>query len=487
MAPAALLSDAEISNMESSQNSVPNGFRRPSRQHSEHTLVVEDHRPHDASIISYTDELERLNSTMQLAWRGVMDEAYYSNSQSYDHVEVLMLSWEKESDDLKVQEEIDQLTEVFENEYNYHVTRETIKRREKKRAQTSINAIVASWVDRYDGLKTLLLVYFAGHGRPGANIGELVLNGYNVAPSDVRNYLNNVVWNHTENNLRDISSDVLQIFDCCYAGTLGSRGASGQAFEYLAATGAEDTTPRPGPTSFTSGLIWALREYAREGGRFTTGHLSEKIMSAPNFPQGQHPVLSRRQENGASERIVLHPLSARDGTGTSNPPSAGLHGNGTMRKDTPGQDVVTLKFIFETRPSVQDIRNLGSDLNHVVHKHQLHVNRIMWGGISPRENDAVFRAISRFKSPLLWRNSLPSIVSGPGVPPFHQSRAPALAAQFVEMVQEEVEEHVHDQVHEQVHEEMERERRETEFAVHSAAQRLVKRGTDASLLAALEE
>ena len=475
MAPAALITSSDTVAMDSSQSSIPNGFRRPSRQLSEHTLIAEDHHAHDASIIPYTDDLERLNSTMQLAWRDAMDDAYYSSSQSYDHVEVLMLSWEKESDDLQVQQEIDQLTEVFEKDFNYHVTRETIKRREKKRAQTSINAIVASWVDKYDDLKTLLLVYFAGHGKPGNSTGELVLNGYNARPTDVRNYLNSVIWNNTESNLRDIESDVLQIFDCCYAGTLGTRGGSGQAFEYLAATGADDTTPRPGPSSFTSALIWALKEFVRDGGRFTTGHLSEKILKAPGFPKGQKPVLSRRQE---TERIVLHPLSA---AGT---PPATLNSNGTIRNDTPGQDVVTLKFIFETRPSVQDIKNLGKDLNNVVHSNQLHVHRIMWGGIHPRENDAVFRAISRFQKPLQWRHSLPSIVSN-GVPHF-PSRAGALAAQFVEKVQEEVEEHVHEQVHEQVHEEFERERRK-EFEEHAATQRLIKRGTDASLLESLEE
>ena len=428
--------------------------------------------PHDTSIIAYEDELERLNSGMQLAWSEVMDVDYYTTSTNYEYVEILMLSWEKEVDDLKVQQEIDDLTQVFQETYNYHVTRKEIKKREKKKAQTQINAIVANWVDQYDGLKTLLVVYFAGHGKPGKQMGELALSGYQ-SPSDVRNYLNTVVWNITENNLHEIQSDVLQIFDCCYAGALGVRGASQQSFEYLAATAADDTTASPGHESFTSALIWALKELAKNNtGRFTTVHLLEMIRQAPSFPQDQQPVLSKRRENPANERIILHQLKV------GSPVTATLNGNGTLRRTARQQDVLTLKLIFESRPSEDDIRNLGRDLNHVVHQHKLHINRIMYGGIVPRENDAVFRAVSNFKA--LGSKSMKR-KNGVEAGQYH-SNAPAMAAKFVKHLQDEVEEHVHDQVSEEVHE---RVQEEIELMTQTV-KRLEKSATNQSLTTMLE-
>ena len=442
---------------------------------------------HDSSIVEYENEFERLNSEMQVAWSEVMDDDYYTSSSNYEHVEVLMLSWEKEVDDLKVQQEIEDLTAVFQDTYNYHVTHKTIKRREKKKAQTQINAIVASWVDEYDGLKTLLVVYFAGHGKPGHHNGELMINGYQSSPSDVRRYLNTVVWNITENNLHEIQSDVLQIFDCCYAGTLATRGISQQSFEYLAATAADDTTASPGKTSFTSALIWALKELAKDSSaRFTTVHLLGKIQEAPNFPDDQKPILSKRRENPANERIILHPLKQ------GSPVDGALNPNGTVRRNAPQQDVLTLKFVFESRPSVDDIRHLGSDLNHVVRQHQLHVNRIMWGGIQPRDNDMVFKAISNLKA-LRWRNkSIKHELNagvGNGQPYHHPSKAAEVAARFVENLQEEVEEHVHEQMSEQIHEQVQEEmqREKEEWVAHQAYKGLLKQGTDLSISANLEE
>ena len=219
---------------------------------------------HDPSIIKYEDAFEKLNSEMQVAWSEVMDDDYYTTSTMYEHVEVLTLSWENEVDDLEVSGEIRALTDVFRDTFNYHVTNETIKKHEKIKAQMYINAIVANWVLKYDGMKTLLLVYFAGHGRPGKENGELEINGWNASPLDLRRDLNTAVWNKTEHILHDTQADVLQIFDCCYAGSLGTRGSSQQKFEYLAATEADDTTMRPGETSFTNALIFALNELAQD-------------------------------------------------------------------------------------------------------------------------------------------------------------------------------------------------------------------------------
>ncbi len=102
------------------------------------------------------------------------------------------------------------------------------------------------------------------------------------------------MWHRAENLIKDSWGDVLIIFDCCAAGNLGRDiGARGlwasRAFEFLGATSAEETTPEPGPNSFTSGLIWALEQLAVNDG-FTTSELLRKITEAPKFPQNQYPV-----------------------------------------------------------------------------------------------------------------------------------------------------------------------------------------------------
>ena len=73
------------------------------------------------------------------------------------------------------------------------------------------------------------------------------------------------------------------------------------------------------------------------------------------------------------------------------------------------QYVLTLKYVFETRPTETNVRELGSDLNAVVINRKLNVNRIMWGGLVPRQNDAVFRAISRFRNNVHRSQARPTV------------------------------------------------------------------------------
>ena len=454
----------------------------------------------DAPIVPYEDDNEKLNSTMQLAWSEVMQEGHYTSSTEYRHVHVLMLSWETRHDDLKVQEEIDALKTVFEQTFNYHVTHERLIKRDNKKTQTQVNSIVAGWVDKYDGPKTLLLVYFAGHGRPGKRQGDLQITG-TKSLFEVDSELNEVTWNRAENNLLETVADVLQIFDCCYAGSLGGRGDS-RAFEYLAACAADQTTPRPGEHSFTRALIWALERLSVEmkSARFTTSHLLRKIIEAPDFPKDQRPEFRKRPGANPRERIMLQPV--RPGQEES-PPTA--HANGTdgptnhttspeldAAHHTGGrhQDILTLKFIFETRPDVEDVRKLGSDLNKIVYKHDFHLNGIVFGGLVPRDNDMVFKAVSHFKRNARRKMSRgghhASNSNGNSAGAHlhhhqHQHRSLAesahvadavqqAAATFAEAIEHQVETDVQERIHGEIHDEVRR-----EFDAQSANRRAENR------------
>ena len=61
---------------------------------------------HDTSIVHYENADEKLNSAYQISWSKVMEEGPYRASESYEKGAVLLLSWDKDLDDLEVQEEV---------------------------------------------------------------------------------------------------------------------------------------------------------------------------------------------------------------------------------------------------------------------------------------------------------------------------------------------------------------------------------------------
>ena len=425
-------------------------------------LTTESPSTEKAPKVPYEDDNEKLNSTMQLAWSEVMQEGhYYNSSVDYRHVHVLMLSWDHQFDDLHVQKEVDDLRAVFEETFNYHVIHKRLTKDPNKKTQNQVNAIVATWVHDHDRRNTLLIVYFAGHGRPGNQLGHLEITGAKSL-FELKDYQNSVIWNHTESNLLETFADVLQIFDCCYAGSLGDRGDS-RAFEYLAACSAKDTTPRPGENSFTRALIWALKELtAGSGPRFTTSHLLRKILEAPDFPKAQKPEFRKRMGSNTRELIMLKPLRRNE----ESPPAA-LNPDASVENSEPRhQDILTLKLVFGMRPDVDDIRKLGDGLNNVMRQHQFHVNRIMWGGLVPRRNDMVFHAVSQFKNNARRKSS-----RGNGVLPcLPAPDKAAAAAALVETSREKAENGVSPKETGEIHEEVQR-----EFEAQSAVRRAQRR------------
>ena len=61
---------------------------------------------HDDSIVHYEDDSEKRNSAYQMAWSQVMADGPYNASPSYEKASVLLLSWDKDLDDLDVKEEV---------------------------------------------------------------------------------------------------------------------------------------------------------------------------------------------------------------------------------------------------------------------------------------------------------------------------------------------------------------------------------------------
>ena len=188
-----------------------------------------------------------------------------------------------------------------------------------------------------------------------------------------------VVWNFAEAALQQTQGDIFEIFDCCYAGDLGrgsgGRGFGTRCFEFLGATSSGATTKSPGPHSFTSGLIWALRVLAKESGRFTTSTLANKVREAPNFPRTQVPILYERNDLAFLQRIVIAPLLNGDGASTASP---------AENKDTvPHQPwgFLELRISLEKRPTKAEIREFAKGVSLMVQTIDLEVRHVKWGGL----------------------------------------------------------------------------------------------------------
>ena len=105
-------------------------------------------------------------------------------------------------------------------------------------------------------------------------------------------------WSLAEPPLRESArADILVILDCCFAGMVfGPLGQSERAYEVLVAADKTDTTPFPGPGSFTATLIAALRWLKSQGRAVTTWELHQTIgwSRGWNTTVGLHSVFLSR-------------------------------------------------------------------------------------------------------------------------------------------------------------------------------------------------
>ena len=193
------------------------------------TLKPTINLPQDSLTVDYELQDEKQDSDLQITWSRVMDEGKYKSSSTYTKVEVLLLCWAHSCSDLTTRDEIDSLKAILETRFNYHVEIKYLDTEIEQRLQVRVNTIVAAFVGEHDGPNTLLMVYYAGHGRPGGEYGSLELFGSVIhtgtqhdlmtdccrqtSPNDKKKRLDVLVWNKTEKLLMPAEADVLEIFD----------------------------------------------------------------------------------------------------------------------------------------------------------------------------------------------------------------------------------------------------------------------------------
>ena len=121
------------------------------------------------------DEIQ--DAEYQVLWNVTMDKGNYNHPSAYEKVEVLLVCWAQNSNDLKTTEEVNALKSVLEKRFRWHTTTAYLDNNIKQRLQVQLNTAVAVFVGANDGPNTLLIVYYAGHGKPGELPGHLEMFG----------------------------------------------------------------------------------------------------------------------------------------------------------------------------------------------------------------------------------------------------------------------------------------------------------------------
>jgi hypothetical protein len=151
-----------------------------------------------------------------------------------------------------------------------------------------------TFIEQNDGPRNLLIVYYTGHGIYNERQKCLELSAVmNSSHAKKHPYVN---WHRSEDILRrssDVDADVLTILDTVFASNqLIDRMAGDDAwdgdqrkrrFELMSACAVDETTPAPGPYSFTRALIDALTAFVDQGpdDSFSTFSLNQRICMSP--------------------------------------------------------------------------------------------------------------------------------------------------------------------------------------------------------------
>ena len=131
----------------------------------------------DSSTVNYESADEIDASYYQVLWSNTMDKGNYLKATGYLKVAVLLLCWDQDFDDMATEEEVDILKAVFEEKFGYSATIAKLSPT-KGGLQVQLNRQVANFVGDHDGQNHLLIVYYAGHGKPGTMYGQLELHGF---------------------------------------------------------------------------------------------------------------------------------------------------------------------------------------------------------------------------------------------------------------------------------------------------------------------
>ena len=188
---------------------------------------------------------------------------------------VLLLRWE--DDDLGTKAELQDLEEVFREDYHYNTETYLLPSNDPT---TQLEYKLNDFRRAYDNGTNLLLLYYGGHGfldhkRPSRSIWQAHGNGGAT-----------LAWSDLQGVLERAKSDVVFILDCCFAASASRCAASKEG---LWACNSEVTTTGVNDNSFTRNLIQELKSLKTD--RFNIAMLHARLMKRYRKP-GPHMLLT---------------------------------------------------------------------------------------------------------------------------------------------------------------------------------------------------
>ncbi|CAI6263304.1 unnamed protein product [Periconia digitata] len=261
-------------------------------------------------ILAPTESPSSLPAKDLARYKQLFNDNMQNKPVNYDQAFALLLSWDQEISDLEVHHEFDELQKFLEDEYGFTVQREQLG---GGKPHHQLNRILSSFMEECDGEDRLLIIYYGGHGRY-QYVPERQYNGIELAASASQQNAHNLVWSRAESNISEAHGDVVLVFDCCFAGSFGGvRVRAPQPhFEFIAACGAKEVAALPGPGSFTTAFMQAMREYKDSlECPFTTRQLVARIQAIlanrPGPGKKQTPELQVRDKFSAGGNIWISP------------------------------------------------------------------------------------------------------------------------------------------------------------------------------------
>lgn len=166
-----------LANTDSIDSSLANAFSQTSDQPTEN---VSDHSSgqENAEVNEQVnDQISREvhDSQYQVRWSKIMDKGNYQDPTTYTKIVALLFCWKNDCNDMDTEDEVKRLEAVLKDDFHYETQIEYLDSREG--LQLWVNVRVALFAQENDGPNNLLLVYYAGHGRPGSYPGSLILTG----------------------------------------------------------------------------------------------------------------------------------------------------------------------------------------------------------------------------------------------------------------------------------------------------------------------
>jgi hypothetical protein len=184
-----------------------------------------------------------------------------------------------------------------------------------------------------------------------------------------------IAWSKCENIITATHADVLVIFDCCEAGSVGGYKSRARRpnFEYITACGEGDYTGIPGEKSFTSALIWSLNELCDQA-PFTSDQLVKKTREYPHLPRDQKPELRHKEE--PSEFVWIAPI----GTNAK----SRVHEESVHRD--PDHGFIDLRLLYYKPLGVEDAKHLAKIFSKMVKTDERFAKQITMMNVSSHED-----------------------------------------------------------------------------------------------------